>query len=125
MNYQIGDLIRYNSSIERISAVHKDYVLLESKSDDFKVLVNELEPIAIGEIYFLKQDFEKCLDTYLWEINGRRIRIQDSGFFGYSGEVENLFLELKVRFNSIKWLHQLQQAIRLCEINKELQYDNI
>lgn len=126
MKYQIGDLVLYNDNVVRLSAVHKGYVLVENMPEDYRIPITDLKPVPMGEFYFdNKNGFESYGHDHYCEHNGRRIHVNFGGFLGYSCEVENMHKSIKVSLNNIKWFHQVQQAIRLCEIDKELEYDNI
>lgn len=125
MKYQIGDLVHYNNEVVRLSAVHKDYVLVENMQEDYRIPITDLKPIPMGEFYLdNKNGFESYGHDHYCEHNGRRIHVNFGGFLGYSCTVENMHKGICVKLNNVKWIHQVQQAIRLCEIDKELEYDH-
>ena len=130
----IGDLVLYNEAHQQILEISgiDDEVYLET---DELVHQSEIQPIPLTPEILERNGFEKVLDEdgtecyryYNHAADGYiKISLYDSGDGDWSIEIINYekFDDNKIMYNNnfiFLKVHQLQHALRLCGIEKEIE----
>lgn len=116
-NYQIGNWVIYEYCYARISAIHKDYVLLESEGDGWKVSYEEIEPVPITAEILEMNGFVKDFYYYnLDEEDGRCLQ-----YYPLEWGLDRWYKDDILFRCQCYYVHQLQQAFKLCGIDKEIE----
>ena len=128
-NYQIGDWVYYSKRSQfpmQVVAVFKDgdlHLNFEGNEGDvWECKADEAEPIPITAEILEKNGFDRHSrehDLFIWTPRDREC--YDNIRFAFSKFA--LIIEFKYRnlwLGDVKYLHQLQQALRLCGIDKEI-----
>jgi len=134
----IGDLIMYRGEPIMVYEIDDYYERINTEPDGYNgiicVEVSEVAPILPTPEILVKNGFEKTLDENDIECyryyNGAadgyiKITLYDNGDGSWSVEIVNYdkFNDNEIRYKnefSFLKIHQLQHALRLCEIDKEI-----
>lgn len=116
-NYQIGNWVIYEYCNARISAIHKDYVLLETESDGWKVSYEEIEPIPITAEILVENGFIKDYCYYnSYQENGAYLQ-----YYPHEWRLDRWYKDDILFRCNCHYVHQLQQAFNLCGIDKDIE----
>ena len=116
----IGDIVSVtpSSMLIRIAAIHRKKVAYHACNNSFSwVRVGLLQPILLTP-EILKKNFPSTTDWYFIGTDKFCFRIDKYKdkwdlYFGRDGKGTNLQIK-------INYIHELQHALRLCGINKEI-----
>lgn len=118
----IGDYLQrtYNKEIVKVREVRKNYVYVEGCAYEYEY--DELEPIPLTAEILLMNGFERDSKGRIWgeyfeedENSGLEITVEDK-----TGDVYWSYNWAEYLILKLKYVHQLQQAMRLCGITKEI-----
>ena len=133
---QIGDWIRFNDTHRKIAGIFGtpgDFMMLDTywpsvgyKESTLSFRCEYANPIPLTEDILKKNDFKWLLTeskSITYCINEPTIHVtyyKDSQEWlicvGPSGSIKKRFVEV----SCVKYVHELQHALRLCGINKEI-----
>ena len=130
---QIGDYILYDKTEDKVVAVHKDYVLLENKPEDSKIPFSDLEGIPITVESLQKYGFEEIQQVMFmcsrynigdtnhpkWVVRLKRFKKTTLWFLEIFAHHATIMTK-NTSIAHVRYLHEVQQAMRLTEINEEL-----
>lgn len=118
----IGDYLQrtYNKEIVKVREVRKNYVYVEGCAYEYEY--DELEPIPLTAEILLMNGFERDSKGRIWgeyfeedENSGLEITVEDK-----TGDVYWSYNWAEYLILKLKYVHQLQHAMRLCGIDKEI-----
>ena len=134
----IGDLIMYRGEPIMVYEIDDYYERINTEPDGYNAItcveISEVMPILPTPEILMKNGFEKTLDEddiecyryYNRAADGYiKITLYDNGDGSWSVEIVNYdkFNDNEIRYKnefSFLKIHQLQHALRLCEIDKEI-----
>ena len=134
----IGDLIMYRGEPIMVYEIDDYYERINTEPDGYNAItcveISEVMPILPTPEILMKNGFEKTLDEddiecyryYNRAADGYiKITLYDKGDGSWSVEIVNYdkFNDNEIRYKnefSFLKIHQLQHALRLCEIDKEI-----
>ncbi len=126
ISLQIGDWVEFNSEpMEvifncRVTEIGKDYIKTDKTGGD-EIFKDEIFPIPLSEEN-LKENGWHCYNDYnTYTHDDGRVGFQLHGVEGGYFDVEVPAYEFGYgAFTSIRFIHELQHALRLCGIEKEI-----
>lgn len=121
----IGDLVSYKGKMScKITAICKDTAVVDNSTEqDWRIDYNKLIPIPLTTEVLEKIGFIKHAD-YCWlisENNGKRLIEYRTDYLDGLLRIsyaEEPFSKLMIK---VKYVHELQHALRLCGIEKEIE----
>lgn len=119
----IGDYVSIDGVPHIVNAVHGDKEAVNLIGREFLSYANTLEPIPLTEEILKKNGFEKQKYAYIPSKNKSTYKsgsVEVSFPNKYSTEDILLLIETTQRcvYFQIKYIHELQQTLRLCKIDK-------
>lgn len=127
----IGDWVKSRGKIEQVTSVYDGYICTDSFEDshDYYFDPIPLTPEILEKNGFEKVPQEKCVNPFYWRFD----KIEDGEYnysvVAYKTPFRGFFFEIKnncdcepiVFTKQMEPVHELQHALRLCGIKKEIE----